>query len=87
MTKHVFVTPEECACDKDGDCMICDGGLGLCRVCGGAEGSLTTECPGFQISTEQSDAIYNRGAGGLDWRNGQWINAVTVHLGGQLASE
>lgn len=52
-------------------CQICDGGLFLCKVCGGLEGSLATDCPGEQITIEQQDAIY---AGKLDFVEGRgWI--------------
>ena len=34
--------------ELEGHCMICDGGLGICKVCGLAECELdeTPECPG-----------------------------------------
>jgi hypothetical protein len=52
-------------------CMFCDGGLFACTVCGGAEGSLATDCPGVQMTPEQGDAVY---AGTLDWRDGRgWV--------------
>jgi hypothetical protein len=50
--------------------MICDGGLAVCKVCGGAEGSLTTECPGYQLDPNMLDNIY---AGKSDYHAGQWI--------------
>lgn len=50
-------------------CMICDGGLFLCGVCGGAEGSLPSECPGERMTTAQEEAVY---AGRLDFRQGAW---------------
>lgn len=46
---HVLLTPETCDCGRtsDGKCPVCDWGLGVCAVCGGAESELTgTECPG-----------------------------------------
>src|SRR5207244_4462062 len=31
--------------------------LSVCSVCGGAEGTLTTDCPGTKISTEREEEI------------------------------
>jgi hypothetical protein len=39
-------------------CCICDGGLGLCTVCGAAEGELLTYCPGFRLNNEALEACY-----------------------------
>lgn len=70
MTKHVKMI-----CTKKHDdggeahCNICD--LFLCSVCGGAEGSLTTDCPGVNMNTETADAVYG---GFLDFREGRgWV--------------
>ncbi len=46
-----------------------DDGLAHCTVCGGAEGSLTTECCGHSIGEEKLDSIY---FGGLDFIGGGW---------------
>lgn len=46
---HVLLTKETCDCGRssDGKCPVCDWGLGVCAVCGGAESELVgTECPG-----------------------------------------
>ena len=51
---HVFF---ECKCNETG-CQFCDGGLGYCTVCGGAEGSLLPHCPGVQLTAEQHDKNY-----------------------------
>lgn len=51
-------------------CIVCDGGLGICTVCGGAEGSLTTDCPGVKMTPEQDEAVY---ACKLDFKDGKWI--------------
>ena len=40
-----------------------------CTVCGGAEGTMTTECPGERLSREEEDMIW---AGVLDFRAGTW---------------
>jgi hypothetical protein len=70
MPKHIRY---ECTKDheyeygySDGYCMFCDGGLFSCVVCGGTEGSLPTNCPGFEMTDEQDQQVYN---GKIDWRN------------------
>lgn len=78
--KHQYLTPKECKCRKDWHCMVCDGGLGLCTVCGCFEGSLATECPGVGCYVEYGGLIYN---GSIDYRDGAWRKGVTtVHMGG-----
>ena len=51
-------------------CMVCDGGLGICTVCHCIEGSLATECPGFDCWKEYGDRIYQ---GKIDFRDGRWV--------------
>lgn len=52
-------------------CIFCDGGLFLCTVCKGFEGTLPTDCPGVKMTEGQSDAVY---AGMLDYREGRgWV--------------
>lgn len=52
-------------------CMFCDGGLSSCTVCGGAEGSLPTDCPGVEMTKQQADGVY---AGSIDYREGRgWV--------------
>lgn len=46
-------------------------GLACCVLCGGAEGSLPTECPGVVMTSEQHDEVYG---GRLDYRDGAWQN-------------
>lgn len=43
--------------------------LDLCKVCGGAEAALPTECPGVRLTPEQLDEVQ---AGRLDFRGGSW---------------
>lgn len=50
-------------------CNYCLGGLYACTVCGGAEGSLPTECPKEEMTDEQERAVFN---GALDYINGRW---------------
>jgi hypothetical protein len=72
MRKHTFY---QCKCNKFG-CQFCDGGLGLCTVCDGAEGTLTTECPGRKITKEEAAKIYNWKS--LDFKDGQWVEKQTT---------
>jgi len=46
------------------------GGLAWCKVCGGAEGSLPTHCPGEHMERRVEDRVY---AGVLDFVDGEWI--------------
>jgi len=68
MREHTWY---ECHCEQSG-CMFCDGGLGACTVCGGAEGTLTTECCGRRLTEEEKDKVYKEGT--LDYLDGQWVN-------------
>jgi hypothetical protein len=61
-----------CSCHRTA-CHICDGGLSMCSVCMGAEGSLTAECPGRPITADEERRIYDEGT--LDFRRGRWVNA------------
>lgn len=56
-----------CDCGE-GPCRYCGGGLADCVVCHGAEGSLTTDCPGEPIPQETLDRVY---AGAVDYREGR----------------
>lgn len=56
-------------CDEEG-CMVCEGGLALCTVCGGAEASLPTFCPGRRMTAEELDHV---DAGNIDFKDGQFI--------------
>lgn len=59
----------ECAKDCTG-CIYCNGGLAHCTICGGAEASLPTDCPGEKMSQQQQDNVQ---AGNADFKNGVWI--------------
>ncbi len=69
--KHVYITPQDCDCKgKVPHCIICEGGALVCKICGLAEGSLTTDCPG-EDSVSKTDDIYS---GQLDYRDGcGWV--------------
>lgn len=47
-----------CRSDCEG-CCLCEGGLSLCTVCGGGEGSLPTDCPGKKMTVEVESLVYS----------------------------
>jgi hypothetical protein len=52
--KHDYYTSKDISPDDEwGQRNIVDGGLAICKVCGGGEGSLTTDCPGEKIPYEK----------------------------------
>ncbi len=73
--KHELYTAADCKCDKTGGCNICDGGLALCMVCGGAEGSLPTECPGIRMTNQQEEEVYKKE---LDFVDGAWKVTIPI---------
>jgi hypothetical protein len=77
MTKHI---QKQCNCKRD-NCVICEGVLFICEVCGCAEGELTTDCCGYKLSEEIRDRIYKKG--NLDFKNGQWVNEPNYPRGKQ----
>lgn len=70
MTGHTFL--EHRACGVIG-CPICDGGLAVCQVCGGAKTSLTSECPERRIGERRLLAIF---VGDVDFKDGEWTSPV-----------
>lgn len=69
--KHVI---HSCSEDR---CFVCDGGLGLCTVCGSAEGAWTTDCPGSQIPSTVLDQVYSNV---VDFVDGRWVNKLELDL-------
>jgi hypothetical protein len=65
--KHVLVVHNNCT---DDHCPICDGGLCVCSVCGGADSSLTTECSGKIIPAWLETAVSNSY---VDFIGGRWL--------------
>lgn len=59
----------ECKC---GECYFCRSELTNCIVCGGFEGTLTTDCCGRKLTNEEADRIYR--LANLDFRNGEWVD-------------
>jgi hypothetical protein len=70
-------------CRKEGNCDICDGGLAICKVCGGAEGSLPEECPGEKMSTYQDNSVF---MGILGYKGGEWVGRVSKLDNGKIPS-
>lgn len=57
-------------------CNLCHGGLSLCCVCGGGEGSLPTDCPGQSMNDILHDDVY---AGKVDYRRKEgWVQRPSV---------
>lgn len=50
-----------------------EDGLAHCKVCGGAEASMPTKCPGRQMTGAESDAVQG---GTTDFRNGTWYDVA-----------
>lgn len=59
------------------NCAICVGGFAYCTVCGGAEASLPSECPGRKMTREEHERVYN---GELNFADGKWIELKTEHI-------
>lgn len=60
-----------CHCSGERPCQFCDGGLFACTVCGGFEGTLTTDCCGRKLTEDEERRIYHSGT--LDFRAGRWV--------------
>jgi len=64
MVEHILETPADCDCGgQTGNCPVCVGGLGVCKVCGKAEAELdeTPECPGPKNSTDSMGCSVDEG--------------------------
>lgn len=72
---------EHCERTECTGCMLCQGGLALCRTCGALEGALTTDCPGVRVSYDDGEAVYQ---GRLDYRRGEgWVAEESPHSPGR----
>lgn len=63
--KHERKTHENC---DDITCPVCN--LFICAICGGAEGSLTTDCCCYKVPYVMDQLVY---AGAIDFVVDQWI--------------
>jgi hypothetical protein len=62
---------EHCSDPECTGCALCRGGLAVCMVCRGGEGSLPTDCPGERMHEVVEDDVY---AGRIDYRAGAgWV--------------
>lgn len=69
MPEHLRATHEDCP--DPATCFLC--GVFICGICGLAEGSLTTDCPGFSVSYNFMEAVLS---GDLDFVNGAWVKGA-----------
>jgi hypothetical protein len=53
--EHILEKHDKCEIPH---CCVCDGGLAICTVCGGAEGTLTEDCCGRILSGDEQDDVY-----------------------------
>jgi len=60
-----------------------DDGLAHCKICGGAEGSLTTACPGRRLAASMDDAVY---AGDFDFNGASWVAGAKECMPGRPVS-
>lgn len=76
--KHNFLTAADISeHDEWGQRNIVDGGLAICKICGGAEGSLTTDCPGERIPYDIDQQVYK---GEKDFVKGLgWVIKTSKH--------
>lgn len=66
---HVFYTAADVGCNEALYRQVVEGGLAICKVCGGAEGSLTTSCCEKELSSTQQELVMS---GLLDFQRGKW---------------
>jgi len=66
MGAHIAEVHEDCGHNH---CSVCDGGLFICTVCYGAEGSLTSDCPGIKLGWNLLARVYE---GSVDYFEGEW---------------
>jgi len=52
---HRCTTHTECQVPH---CMLCEGGLFLCSICGALEGALLPKCPGRRLTMDEHDVNY-----------------------------
>lgn len=68
----------KCKPQKDGNpahyddgrqCPYCEEEILACKICGGIEGSLTIQCPGYRLNEDIEQLVYK---GLLDYQRGRW---------------
>lgn len=53
--------------------MVCNAGLALCTVCGGAEASLPSECPGRMLNEFE---LWDIQRGAVDYKHGGFFKVA-----------
>lgn len=66
--KHVWEKHTNC---EEQSCIICDGGLAVCTVCGLVDGCLTTDCPGEPVYRSHGEAVYQGELDYVEWQG--WV--------------
>jgi hypothetical protein len=59
-----------CPCDRS-RCQFCSGALRFCLVCKGLQSTLTPNCCGRTLSTEEETLIHTSRI--VDFQDGEWI--------------
>lgn len=70
--EHEYI--ENCGNPDCGTCPLCT--LTICKVCGGSEGSLTTECSG-ENNHQKDEDVYS---GKFDFRYGKWREGICTRV-------
>ena len=70
--EHTYI--DNCDNSDCDSCPLCT--LIICKVCGGSEGSLTTECSG-ENSYQKDEDVYS---GKLDFRYGKWREGICTRI-------
>lgn len=70
--EHTYI--DNCDNPDCDSCPLCT--LTICKVCGGSEGSLTTECSG-ENSYQKDEDVYS---GQLDFRYGKWREGICTRV-------
>ena len=73
MEHEFYQCPDGCTVEH---CGFCEGGLQVCTECGGAESTLTMDCPGEQLSEMQAKQIQ---MGLLDFYDERWLHESQRH--------
>lgn len=75
--KHEFESHKDHANEEESQIcrLVCRGGIAVCKVCFGTDGSLPTDCPGIPMTREQEEGVW---MGPLDFRDGQWCSKLPI---------
>lgn len=73
--------PNQESCD---DCPACKG-LAICSVCQCAEGTLLSSCPGYLLSAEAEQSIYQGNVIDFEWMKACLMNGWNPRTGRGLS--